>query len=51
MARELWLSASAREMWVTAVHIPGMQNVQADAASRRAYATNKEWKLDEKVFL
>ena len=50
MARELWLWASARGIWVTAVHIPGMQNVKADAASRKAYATDKEWKLDDKVF-
>ena len=48
MAIELW--ASAREIWVTAVHIPGSQNVQADATSSKAYAKETEWKLHEHVF-
>ena len=47
----MWLWAIERDIWLSAVHIPGVQNSVADAASRKVYATETEWKLDREVFL
>ena len=34
IARSLWLWALERRIWLSAVHIPGIENVEADEASR-----------------
>lgn len=50
VAREMWLWARARDLWLSAVHIPGVQNVEADLASRTQYAVETEWSLNQAVF-
>ena len=49
-AREIWLWAIERNIWLSAVHLPGCQNVTADALSRADYDTNTEWQLNADIF-
>ena len=48
-ALELWAVALTAGVSVTAQHIPGIQNVVADTASRQI-ETRTEWTLDRKIF-
>ena len=48
-ALELWAVALTAGVSLTAQHIPGIQNVVADAASRQI-ETRTEWTLDRKIF-
>jgi len=50
IARDLWLWAIERDLWISAEHIPGVENIEADRASRKQYATETEWQLDPTVF-
>lgn len=50
VARKIWLWARDRNIWLTAVHLPGVLNVKADAASRKEYGFEGEWKLSAHVF-
>ena len=36
------------DIWLTCTHIPGVQNREADQASRK-FNDNLEWKLDENI--
>ena len=49
IARDIWLWAEARGIWLTASHIPGIQNVQADRESR-TFHKDTEWKLSTEAF-
>ena len=44
----LW--AQDRCIWLSAVHIPGVENCIADSASRTCYDTETEWQLDSTIF-
>ena len=46
---EIWKWAIARNIWLSATHLPGILNVEADIESRRN-ETKMEWKLDADVF-
>ena len=48
-ALELWAVALTAGVSLTAQHIPGIQNVVADTASRQI-ETRAEWTLDSKIF-
>ena len=48
LARQIWDWAISRHIWLSAVHVPGTENV-ADEASR-IFHDNTEWKLNEEVF-
>ena len=50
IAREIWLWALERNIWLSASHVPGVLNVEADSASRKDYALDSEWKLNVTVF-
>ena len=50
VARHIWLWAKSRNVWLSAVHLPGSKNTEADKASRKDYALEGEWQLDPKVF-
>ena len=50
IARQIWLWAIERNVWLTAEHLSGTLNVGADAASRKQYALESEWQLDTQVF-
>ena len=47
VAKEIWNWGISRNIWLTASHIPGVNNSIADSLSR-GESTNKEWSLDEK---
>ena len=42
----LWID---KGIWLSAAHLPGSQNVQADRASR-IFNDQTEWKLDKDIF-
>ncbi len=50
IAQELWMWARDRDIWVSAVHLPGILNIEADAQSRDLSDENKEWKLNPSTF-
>ena len=50
IARQMWLWAKERNLWLSAAHLPGSLNSVADRESRRVYATETEWQLDPAVF-
>ena len=50
LALQTWQFAIERGIWISAAHLPGVLNVEADAASRNAYAYDKEWQLSPEVF-
>lgn len=49
LALELWSFLLTRGSWVTARHLPGVLNVEADAASRE-FNARTEWMLRKDVF-
>ena len=49
VAKDTWQWAMERENWISAVHIPGVNNVEADYMSR-VFEDRTEWMLDSKVF-
>jgi len=49
LAKELWEWAITRELWVSAVHIPGISNVDADEQSRH-FHDKHEWCLNTVIF-
>jgi hypothetical protein len=49
IAVEIWTWCIANDIWLTAAHIAGKENLEADQASRK-FKDNLEWKLDEKIF-
>jgi hypothetical protein len=49
-AREIWLWALQRNIWLSSGHIPGKHNCQADFESRN-FNEDYEWKLDEAAYV
>jgi hypothetical protein len=49
VARRIWHWALPRKIWLSAAHIPGVQNVEADDASR-VFKDELEWTLSHTVF-
>ena len=49
VARDIWLWCIERKIWLTATHIPGVQNKTADRLSRK-FNDRTEWKLNPNVF-
>ena len=47
--RKIWLWALDRKIWLSAVHIPGKENVDADFESRNR-PSSAEWSLKREVF-
>ena len=47
--KEIWEWVLDRKNWLTASHIPGVLNVEADKESRKT-ETRSEWKLNSEVF-
>ena len=45
----IWNWASSKNIWLTATHIPGIQNYIADAESRKN-ETHTEWMLNRHIF-
>ena len=49
LSKEIWFWCIARNIHITAAHVPGIDNISADALSRK-FIDNIEWSLDEKTF-
>lgn len=49
MALQIWEWCSIRGIWITASHLAGCENTEADALSRK-FNDNIEWMLDKSVF-
>ena len=49
LTREFWMWCYNRNLWVTACHLPGVANIEADRLSR-SLNLDIEWKLNEDVF-
>jgi len=49
LAKDLWEWSISREIWVSAVHIPGISNVDADKQSRH-FNDKHEWALNMGAF-
>lgn len=49
VARDIWLWCMRRNIWLTATHIPGIQNTTADKFSRK-FQDRTEWQLKPSVF-
>ena len=47
IAQEIWKWYVERNIWLTAVHVPGIYNKAADTQSREFGDSNKEWKLNQ----
>jgi hypothetical protein len=49
IAREIWLWAYERNIWLSAAHIPGTENTEADRCSRE-FGEETEWMLSQVMF-
>jgi hypothetical protein len=49
IAREIWMWCISKGIWLTPAHIPGVDNVEADLASR-VFNDKTEWQLDKSIF-
>ena len=49
MAQKIWAFCQDQDIFLTCAHIPGVENVLADAASRREYKQG-EWMLHKSIF-
>lgn len=49
LAVEIWTFCLSHNIWITARHLPGVLNVEADFASRN-FNNRTEWTLDRKIF-
>ena len=47
--KEIWFWAMERNIWLSVVHIPGRENIDADFESRN-FSSSSEWCLDKNVF-
>ncbi len=49
LAREIWQWCLNKNIWVSAAHLPGVENVEADYESRH-FNDRCEWSLDKGIF-
>lgn len=49
VANAIWLFCVERNIWISAAHIPGKKNIDADRESR-VFHDNKEWMLRPDIF-
>ncbi|XP_064638339.1 uncharacterized protein LOC135494352 [Lineus longissimus] len=49
VARKIWVWARDRDLWISIAHVPGVDNVTADRASRH-FDHETEWMLDPDEF-
>jgi hypothetical protein len=48
-ARDIWELAVSNRIWITAVHLPGVENLTADRESRKI-RDETEWSLNDSLF-
>ena len=49
IARSIWLWCIEKQLWITASHLPGSENIAADSKSR-IFDDTTEWMLSKSVF-
>lgn len=49
LAMEVWIYCLSRNIWITAKHLPGLMNSEADYASRN-FNNHTEWMLKPSIF-
>ena len=49
IAKEIWEFAIANKIWISAAHIPGVENTEADEGSRKFFDA-VEWSVSNSVF-
>lgn len=49
VAHRIWGWCETREIWLTAAHLPGVENIEADHESRN-FTENTEWQLNPSLF-
>lgn len=49
LARQIWEWCISKDIWLSACHLPGVLNVEADRQSRLNH-DNTEWQLNPLVF-
>ena len=49
ITKEIWQWVSNSSIWLSATHLPGIQNAEVEFESRK-YEIHAEWKLNESVF-
>ena len=49
IAKDIWQWCIEKQIWLTAAHIPGTKNVEADRESR-VFSDNKEWMIRSDIF-
>jgi len=49
VTKEIWEWCIERDLWLSAAHLPGRENMEADAASRQ-FNESIEWKLRHDIF-
>ena len=50
VTRKIWIWALERNIWLSAAHIPGKENVEADFESRYFPSSKSEWSLKDEFF-
>ena len=50
IAKSIWNFCQEINLWITASHIPGVDNIEADKCTRKLYK-DSEWKLNPELFL
>ena len=48
LAKKIWEWCCERKLWLSAAHIPGIDNVEADTLSRNLHV-DTEWKLNSQL--
>ena len=49
LAKEIWAWCIRKDTWISAAHIPGEENIQAEYASRH-FNDRTEWTLNDRIF-
>ena len=49
VSREIWQWAEDRNIWISAAHIPGVENIDADEQSRE-FDDATEWSIPDGIF-
>ena len=49
IAKEIWQWCIDKQIWLTAAHVPGTKNVEADREFR-VFSDNKEWMIRPDIF-
>ena len=49
LAKSIWMSCKENDIWLTACHLPGVLNIEADKSSRQ-FNERTEWQLKPGIF-